>query len=49
MNKEDKIITFTKYIVLQFCHITCVTHFYGLISLILIYHHPKFHGKTSSF
>ena len=28
MKKEDKIITFTKYIMLQFYHITCFTCFY---------------------
>ena len=33
MKKEDKIITFTKYVVLQFYHITCLTGFYGHISL----------------
>ena len=31
MKKEDKIITFTKYTVLQFDHVTCFTHFYGHI------------------
>ena len=33
MKKEDKNMTFTKYIVLQFYHITCFTRFYGNISL----------------
>ena len=50
MIKEDKIITFTKYILLQFYRITCFTFLWSyLISLLLIYHHPKLHGKTSSF
>ena len=51
MKKEDKIMTFTKYIVSQFYHITCFTCFYGHVSLgvslLLISHHPTFHGKIS--
>ena len=33
MKKEDKIITYTKYIALQFYHIACFTRFYGHVSL----------------
>ena len=51
MIKEDKIITFTKYIVLQFYqyHLFYMFSWSYLISLLVIYHHPKFHGKASSF
>ena len=48
MKKEDKIVIFIKYIVLQFCHIACFIYMFlwsYVISLLLIYHTQNFMAK----
>ena len=50
MKKEEKVITFTKYSVTVLSYHLFYTFLWSyLTTLLLIYLHPKFHGKTSSF
>ena len=50
MKKEEKVIAFTKYTVTVLSYHLFYTFLWSyLTTLLLIYLHPKFHGKTSSF
>ena len=50
MKKEGKIITFTKYILTVLSYYLFYKFLWSyLISLLLIYYLPKFHGKAISF